>query len=591
MKKEVRNYLSIGFLVLAVLILAYFLNLGMTGFAVFEQQEFSPENNAIFSTNTIDFSVGVSDPDTIGIQNVSLLINGSIVQTNDSGVVGVYSFTETFLEDGNYNWNVVVYDSANVSSESDIWVFSIDTIDTTPELPENQSIVYGIDWEGVSFDINSFDVNESSEQYNWSVDDTRFIINGTGFLNINTEVTLAVDNYYILVSVKDSEEKVDSAIYNLNVTQATLSLDLIGTSPITPGTAADVGGIGCPSQLTCNFYRDGVEVSNPDNEELGEGTYNYVYNTTGNQNYIDTSESFVLTVEEIIEETEEIVLEPEPEPVITTPETSLSASEISPLSLNPGSSQKATVVVTNTGTKSLISCVVRPMGEFDSWILVSEEATNINIGKQHEFSFDVTVPEETGEGPYSLKVSIGCSEIFTARVFTVNVEKKKLEFEVISADRTRLNRVRIIYSLEELAGEDQDVIFIFSLVDANNVEVGRAEVNQSIDANSTDEFRTNININESLLPINETTNETLESELTLNVNFNSQIYSSSIQEKVLIGAPIGGFAIFEGVGAGEAVIFVVVLFVLVFIFIFARRMRRKGKTLKDVFKGRGSEST
>jgi len=232
---------------------------------------------------------------------------------------------------------------------------------------------------------------------------------------------------------------------------------------------------------------------------------------------------------------------------------------------------------------------VRPMGEFDSWILVSEEATDINIDKQHEFSFDVTVPEETGEGPYSLKVSIGCSEIFTARDFTVNVEKKKLEFKVISADRTRLNRVRIIYSLEELAGEDQDVVFTFSLVDANNVEVGRVEVNQSIDANSTDEFRTNININESLLPINETTNETLESELTLNVNFNSQIYSSSIQEKVLIGAPIGGFAIFEGVGAGEAIIFVVVLFVLVFIFVFARRMRKKGKTLKDVFKGRGPE--
>jgi len=193
------------------------------------------------------------------------------------------------------------------------------------------------------------------------------------------------------------------------------------------------------------------------------------------------------------------------------------------------------------------------------------------------------VPEETEEGSYSLKVSFeGCLDTAMVKEFTVNVEEKKLEFNVISADRTRDDRVRVIYSLEELSGNDQDVVFIFSLVDANNVEVGRVEVNQSINANSSDEFRTNININESLLPINETTNETLESELTLHVNFNSQIYSSSIQEKVLIGTPIGGFAILEGVGAGEAIIFIVVLFVLVFIFVFARRMRRQGQTLRSL---------
>lgn len=48
------------------------------------------------------------------------------------------------------------------------------------------------------------------------------------------------------------------------------------------------------------------------------------------------------------------------------------------------------------------------------------------------------------------------------------------------------------------------------------------------------------------------------------------------------GASVGGFAIFSGVGAGEAIIFVVVLFVLVFVFVFARRMRKSGKTLRDV---------
>ena len=85
----------------------------------------------------------------------------------------------------------------------------------------------------------------------------------------------------------------------------------------------------------------------------------------------------------------------------------------------------------------------------------------------------------------------------------------------------------------------------------------------------------------------ELANETMEnSELNLLVNFNSQVYSSSVSEPIVLGAPIGGFAIFEGVGAGEAIIFVVVLCVLVFIFIFARRMRKSGKTLRDILGNR-----
>jgi len=311
--------------------------------------------------------------------------------------------------------------------------------------------------------------------------------------------------------------------------------------------------------------------------------------TGGGYWYDDDCNAQEETEETTEETTEEIIEEIIPETISLI--AALSADNIQDVKLNPEGSQEIPMVVTNIGTKNLISCAVKPVGEFGSWILVPEKTTNIDIDAQHKFFFDVVVPEETEEGPYSLSVSIECSETTVPKSFTVNVVEKKLEFNLISADRTRDDRVRVLYSLEELSGNDQEVVFTFSLVDVNNVEVGRVEVNQSIDANSSDEFKTNININESLLPINETTNETLESELTLNVNFNSQIYSSSIQEKVLIGVPIGGFAIFEGVGAGEAIVFVIVLGALVFIFVFARRMRKEGKTLKDLFKGKNSGST
>jgi len=276
------------------------------------------------------------------------------------------------------------------------------------------------------------------------------------------------------------------------------------------------------------------------------------------------------------EEKEEEKPAPESKKIII-PKTSLSVSEISNLSLNPGSSQDVKLIVKNTGTNSLISCMVKPVGESDSWILVSGEPAKIDSNKQHEFSFKVTAPEEKEEGHYSLGVSVKCSGIASTKNFIVNVEKKKLEFGLISADRVRSNRVRVIYSLEELAGEDQDIQIHFSLLDLENQEVAKASENRTLEMNLTKEFRINIPINESL-----------EGELNLLVNYDSEVYSSSVTERVVLGAPIGGFAVFEGIGTGQAVVFLVVLFVLLLIFIFARRMRKKGRTLKGVFKSSSS---
>jgi hypothetical protein len=511
MKKEVRNYLSIGFLFLAVLILVYLLNLGPTGFVVFEEYE--------NQTSCENAGYVWEDLTEQNCTTVTTCIN----ETIDCGPC---------LE----------YEDLN-GTQGDCISWSSCIEETCTDEEDCVEVVIGGQCTGDVCDIDFLEL---------CLDETNCTEEG---------------GYWYDEHCYDGQPVCDADFLELCLDET---------------NCTEVGG-GYWYNEVCNAD---VEPSCSNNLDLCEDETNCV--AEGGYWYDGVCNNEQEETEETTEEEEEVVPEPYVPPTLVA---LLDASEISTLSLNQGSSQKATTVVTNTGTKSLFSCVVRPMGEFDSWILFSEEATDINIDEQNEFSFDVTVPEETEEGSYSLKVSIGCSEVFVEREFTVNVEKKKLEFEVISADRTRDDRVRVLYSLEELAGEDQDVTFTFFLVDANNIEVGRVEVNQSIDANSTDEFRINININESLLPINETTNETLESELALNVNFNSQIYSSSIQEKVLIGAPIGGFAVFEDIGAGEIIISLAVVLVLVFIFVFARRMRKKGKALKDLFKGKDSEPT
>lgn len=62
------------------------------------------------------------------------------------------------------------------------------------------------------------------------------------------------------------------------------------------GSPSLTTGGGCPAELTCNLYRNGTGVSNPNSDSLGAGAYVYVYNTTGNSNYSATSITQTLTI-------------------------------------------------------------------------------------------------------------------------------------------------------------------------------------------------------------------------------------------------------------------------------------------------------
>ncbi|RMD65832.1 hypothetical protein D6817_05365, partial [Candidatus Pacearchaeota archaeon] len=91
----------------------------------------------------------------------------------------------------------------------------------------------------------------------------------------------------------------ETGSYTIN--KAVPSGTITGTTPITYGTAADVQGSennNGDADLSYALYRNNVSVSNPDTSVLGAGTYTYVYNTTGGQNYTSNSslDEFTLTV-------------------------------------------------------------------------------------------------------------------------------------------------------------------------------------------------------------------------------------------------------------------------------------------------------
>jgi hypothetical protein len=106
------------------------------------------------------------------------------------------------------------------------------------------------------------------------------------------------NNFTVQVLGNENYLSSDSVTLWWNVSRGNASLVLSnnlswsGTYPASSNTT----GSGCPSEVTCNFYRNDTLVSSPNNVLLDVGSYNYVYNTSGNENYSSNSTSNTLTI-------------------------------------------------------------------------------------------------------------------------------------------------------------------------------------------------------------------------------------------------------------------------------------------------------
>jgi len=87
-----------------------------------------------------------------------------------------------------------------------------------------------------------------------------------------------------------------TSFFNISKATPNLSLSFSTELLVFNGTNVVVEGLGCPSQLTCDFYVNGSLNSTPFDYNLTLGTYTFVYNTSGNTNYFSSSASEVLQV-------------------------------------------------------------------------------------------------------------------------------------------------------------------------------------------------------------------------------------------------------------------------------------------------------
>src|SRR3990167_806643 len=159
----------------------------------------SPTSNSNLFTRTIDFLVNVSDPNEVGVKNVTLLINNVINETNISGLTGVYNFSIP-LAYANYNWSANAYSVIEVSATSEIRAFesnSLFVINETydSQITEGLSSIFLISVATNGSDISIATLKYNSTDYSGTINDhgnNNFTISrsiASPFITANTNIS------------------------------------------------------------------------------------------------------------------------------------------------------------------------------------------------------------------------------------------------------------------------------------------------------------------------------------------------------------------------------------------------------------------
>ena len=176
----------------------------------------SPDDAVAIPTTSNNFLINITDLGG-GVNNVSILINGTINQTNSSGMDGLYNFSVNDLLEGFHNWSAEAYDGSDSLVESSIRTFTIDL--TSPSfnitLPLNTTYT---DNYSISPTINI--------SLNWTVSDTNldscWYYNTTENVSItcgnNATIILPYGGYTFIVYANDSAGNENSS--NITATWA-----------------------------------------------------------------------------------------------------------------------------------------------------------------------------------------------------------------------------------------------------------------------------------------------------------------------------------------------------------------------------------
>jgi hypothetical protein len=214
-----------------------------------------------------------------------------------------FSWTPTFAQIGNYSVNFSVFDG--YLSDSEIITIRVvnHSIDTEAPKYSNSAAnpaspaIYA---PGAVYTFNATWTDNNSISSVW------IVFNGVTYTPIQNgnDYSLVLNdlrpgNYsyqWFANDASGNQNQTSVLVYAVGLGIPSLSIGMLPSSSVDNGTESNVSGLGCPAQLVCKLYRDGAEVSNPDIQTLDIGSYGYIFNTTGNENYTSASITRTLSV-------------------------------------------------------------------------------------------------------------------------------------------------------------------------------------------------------------------------------------------------------------------------------------------------------
>jgi len=260
---------------------------------IYNQSFFTVNKNPEFCQIFFNETSPIDYPSTFLVwTNCSTLFtlrrNGTIISNNSEQrlLAGFYNFS--FLRTDTQNYSLI-YNEAPFTINRDLGnpYFTF--------IPQNTSIFYRNESLGVDFDAT-----DDIEFGYYSVNDTRFSINQSGFLRNST--VLGAGNYSLNITINDSSNNINWTIYKVQVNKSTYydcGVYFNASSPITYPEIFTVY-TNCSSAYT--LYRNGTTISNNSVIASGAGYYNITVRRTDTQNYTNWFSSEFFTVQKSSEE-------------------------------------------------------------------------------------------------------------------------------------------------------------------------------------------------------------------------------------------------------------------------------------------------
>lgn len=255
-------------------------------YPVFSNQLNNYPNQSLYVYNR-NYNFNITIDSTNGTAGIEF--NG--VNYSINNISSVFTYSNNTLNAGNYNYYYWAYGNGtlNLFNSSQVYSYTINKTTLAGAILGLGTFTYP---KATSVSYTESNDGDTDVIYNWyrnslavsnpdadtlGVNTYTYLLNSSGGINYNQNDSIATGNLVIN----------QNTTYNLSLTASPSWYGSIGDTVTVTGT-------GCPSEISCMLYRDGIEKLNPNINQYFNGTYVWVYNSSGNENY--SAQSFTDTL-------------------------------------------------------------------------------------------------------------------------------------------------------------------------------------------------------------------------------------------------------------------------------------------------------